>query len=337
MKDRQKLWNMHCLYNMGRYLFLRIENEYKNLIEVSGITLPQLRVLWIIKSFSGISLGEIARIGYWAPPTVTKMLQNLLEKGMVEEEEHLNKKNYKLRLTQLGEKLIEINKQGHNDRFPLYRLINTVDNEKLKIAIELLKEIAINKNDLIILTYIESLNEKELKFDYSKFSIDESRMLNSIVWFYNLLRIFVLRVEHEHNQYLLKYKLTYPQLRALWIIEAFPGLTSVQLSEIGFWAPSTANVVVKNLYAKDLVYKDKSRSKNALHLYISEVGEKTILADFTENQSKMWLNEEFYNINEAVIKASIEVLRHMNEILGNDKVEAYIEKTFDLIERRLLL
>lgn len=122
METKEGLKYSHFIYNLSRYIFLRSEYEYNKIVEASGITLPQLRVLWIIKAFPGISLGEIARIGYWAPPTVTKMLRALIRKGFVEKEEHGNKKVYKLMITKVGDECISANKQGNNLDFPLIKI-----------------------------------------------------------------------------------------------------------------------------------------------------------------------------------------------------------------------
>lgn len=49
MKKNEYLLSVHSLYNLARYAFLKIESNYARTVETSGITLPQLRVLWIIK------------------------------------------------------------------------------------------------------------------------------------------------------------------------------------------------------------------------------------------------------------------------------------------------
>lgn len=335
MINKDRIWNSHSLYNLSRYVFLRIENEYNSLIEPSGITLPQLRVLWIIKSFSGISLGEIAKIGCWAPPTVTKMLRILLSKGLVEKEQYHNKKLYRLQLTKLGEEYININIQGHDESFPLLKLRKQFNEEELDLIISLLKTICINKENEIILSYIDNINEKNLKIDYNGFSVSERMKLQRFVTFYNLLRTFILSVESEHRQHLVKYNLTYPQLRALWIIEAFPKLTSVQLSEISFWSPSTANVVVRNLYTKGLILKEKSSFKNSLYLYLSHEGEELIIDEFRENLKKL----SIFNISDKIKSNELEkvimLLRRMNAILMNNNTETYIERTFNIIQKRI--
>lgn len=335
MMNKERIWNSHSLYNLSRYLFLRIENEYNNIIELSGITLPQLRVLWILNSFSGISLKEIAQIGGWAPPTVTKMLKILMSKGLVEKEKYDNKKIYRLYTTELGEEYIRINKQGHNEKFPLFKLIKELSESEIDSIISLIKTISINKNNEIILSYIESVNTLGLKIDYSKFNLEEIVKFKKIVCFYNLLRTFILGIESEHRQYLIKFNLTYPQLRALWIIEAFPGLTSMELSEISFWAPSTANVVVNNLHAKGLIFKEKSQHKNSLYLYISNLGERQIIDEFRENQNKL----SIYLVNNKVELSELNhvnnLLKKMNFVLGNNKTEEYLERTFAMIKDKI--
>jgi DNA-binding MarR family transcriptional regulator len=335
MKEKESLWEAYQLYNLSRYIFLRIENEYKQIVEVSGITLPQLRVLWIVKAFPGISLGEIAQIGCWTPPTVTKMLQILMNKKLIEKDVYDNKKVYRLQITSEGEKYIEINKLKHNENFPLWKLYNYLSEDEIRVIISIFKDITINCENEIILNYIEKLNKKELKFNYEGLSLIEREKLESIVCLYNLLRVFILNVEGEHRKQLNYLNITYPQLRALWFIEAFPGLTSSMLSEISFWAPSTSNIIVKNLYGKDLIYKKKSEVKNSLYLFISEKGENLILQDFKDNQNKLTLYEKIERLDRERVYKTNEIFRRINKYLGNDKVDAYIEKTLNVIKNRI--
>jgi DNA-binding MarR family transcriptional regulator len=335
MTKKERIWNAHSLYNLSRYIFLKIENEYNNIIELSGITLPQLRVLWILNSFSGISLKEIAKIGGWTPPTVTKMLKILMGKGIVEKEQYHNKKIYRLYLTELGEKYIMLNRQGHNEKFPLYKLIKEFNEGEIDCIISLFKTISINTNNEIILSYIDTVNDNGLKIDYSKFTQEEVTKFKKVVCFYNLLRTFILNVESEHRQYLIKFNLTYPQLRALWIIKAFSGLTSIELSEISFWAPSTANLVVNNLHGKGLIFKEKSQRKNSLYLYISDLGEKQIIDEFRENQDKLSIYSVENKVKLSELKNVNSLLKKMNFVLGNYKTEEYLERTFDMIQDKI--
>jgi predicted transcriptional regulator len=121
----------------------------------------------------------------------------------------------------------------------------------------------------------------------------------------------------------------------LWIIEAFPKLTSVQLSEISFWSPSTANVVVRNLYTKGLILKEKSSFKNSLYLYLSHEGEELIIDEFRENLKKL----SIFNISDKIksneLEKAIMLLRRMNAILMNNNTETYIERTFNIIQKRI--
>jgi len=336
MELRDELFNVHSMYNLSRYIFLKIENEFSNVVEDTGITLPQLRVLWILKSFPGMSLSEIAQIGCWTPPTVTKILKNLFEKNLVIREKSDNKKVYKLLLTEKGEGYIHTNKKGKKDKFSLFKLLGILKNDEIDFMIDVFKEVSINENNNIILKYIDKINEQSLKIDYSDFDIEEVISLKRLVCFYNLLRTFILHVESNHRQLLLSFDITYPQLRALWYIEAFHGITSVQLSEISFWSPSTANLIVKNLYNKELIYKEKSKVKNALYLFISEKGENFILEDFKINQKNLKIYDSVEKITEEKLSKANNILKKINCALENDKVEDYIIKTFEVIEKRIL-
>lgn len=336
MEFRERLFDVHSLYNLSRYIFLKTENNFSNIVEKKGITLPQLRVLWILKSFPGVSLSEIAQIGCWAPPTVTKILKKLLEKNLVEREKSANKKIYSIVITDEGERFIQANRKGKDDDSPLIRLLDVLSVEELDFIIEVFKVICINKNNDIILKYIDSINEHCLKIDYSDFNDEETEILKRVVYFYNLLRTFILHVESNHRQLLLKFGITYPQLRALWFVEAFKGITSVQLSEISFWSPSTANLIVNNLYEKGYIYKEKSKVKNALYLFISEKGEELILEDFKVNQKNLIIYESVDKIPKENLSKANNILKKINIALQNNKVEEYIIRTFEVIEKRVL-
>ena len=327
MDLKNKLFDIHEFYNLSRYLFLNIEWNYNNLVEKTGITLPQLRVLWIIKIYEGISLGEIAKIGCWSPPTVTKMLKILMDKKLVIREETINKKLYTLNLTKEGHNIIKANQMKKEDKFALVELLSIVNNESLNFIIEIFRSITIHSNNTFLFDYIEKINELELKIDFSDFNSNEKLILKQIICFYNLLRTFVLTTVNNHRNLLSPFNLTYPQLRALWIIDAFPGITSVKYSQIAYLAPSTANIIVKNLYEKNLIYKEKSQLKNSLFLYISDSGEELLKKEFDINQKSflIYKNIEFLSVNELYLLN--EFMLKLNLALKNYFVKEYIEKT----------
>lgn len=89
---KKHLLHVHKFYNLSRYLFLNIEWNYNKYVEKNNITLPQLRVLWITALFPGVSLVEIAEIAGWSPPTVSKILRNLIKKELITNKENQNKK-----------------------------------------------------------------------------------------------------------------------------------------------------------------------------------------------------------------------------------------------------
>lgn len=328
----EKSLNIHTFYNLSRYCFLNIEYNYSSVIEESGITLPQLRVLWILKAFPGISLGEIAAIGYWTCPTVTNILKILIHKKSVIREDSVNKKVYKLNVTEEGEKYININKQNKSNNFHLFDLMNLFSEEGIDYIVEFYKQIVIKCGNDYVFQYVDKLNSLSLKVDYKNFSTNETIKLKKLVFFYNALRIFILHVEHNHGLLLKKLNLTYPQLRALWIIEAFPGITSRALSSLAFWSPSTANLIVKNLYAKDLIYKEKATVKNSLYLFINSKGENTLIEDFKLNNHQLVINDYLKDTDEKALTTMNNYLYLINKKLKNDMVENYIEKIHEVLE-----
>jgi DNA-binding MarR family transcriptional regulator len=332
MNYQDKSFQIHSLYNLSRYLFLKIESNYGSIVEQSGITLPQLRVLWIIKSFPGISLREIAQIGCWSPPTVTNILKKLFNKSLVYKEETTNKKQYRLNLTNKGEEYILINKQNKSSKLILLKLLNLLNEYELENILDFFKHIMIKLNSDIIFEYIVQLNSLSLKIDYKDFKSDEDKILKKLIYFYNMLRIFVLKIQNNHNILLKNLNLTYPQLRALWILEAFQGITSNQLSQLGFWSPSTANLIVKNLDLKGLVHKIKGEVKNDIHLYISTEGENLLLKDLQINQRKL----DVYKIVETMSTEQLEslntILYKMNNMVDNNMLDIYIKQTYKIRE-----
>jgi DNA-binding MarR family transcriptional regulator len=209
--------------------------------------------------------------------------------------------------------------------------------DDIAFLLDLLKKFTIDTSNVLMFLYIDTISKNGFKIDYNQFTVEDKRNLENIVWMYNVLRVFILKIEGEHRGLLLKYNLTYPQLRALWIIEAFPGLTSVKLSEISFWSPSTVNVIVKNLYDKGLIYKEKSNIKNSLYLYLNKKGEDVIIEEFRENQEKLSIFHWINDIPEVELSRLITLLKEMNRVIGNTNVEEYVRRTYDMIEKNCFL
>ena len=313
-------------YILSRYLFLKIERSYSTIVEKSGVTLPQLRVLWIINSFPGVNSSMISKVGCWARPTVTKIIKILINKNLVSKDLTPNKKSKSIHLTEEGINIIKINKQTNNSSFPLLKLLNSIEDIELSQLIDIYKYTAIKSNNSFILDYIERLNILALKIQYDTFPESDRLKLENIVSLYNLLRVFVLSVENAHSLLLKTLNITYPQMRALTIIKAFEGITSVQLSEIALWSPSSANLVVKNLYNKGLIYKDKGAIKNSLHMYVTEKAECIIAKDKAENENKIPALTLLNNIPEENLKLLNKRLHSLNESVNNHMVVEFIDR-----------
>jgi DNA-binding MarR family transcriptional regulator len=336
MEQNEYLYNIHSLYNLARYVFLKIESNYARTVEASGITLPQLRVLWIIKVFPGISLSSIARIGCWTSPTVSNMIKILIDKKLIFKGETISKKVYKFQLTQMGMFFININKQDEKKKFYLFDLIGLFSHEELDFIIEILTVIIIKEKKEFIFDYIEKINELDLKINLTGFDTNKVSTIKKVISIYNLLRTFVLTVENNHREPLKEFNVTYAQLRALWTIKAFPGITSKELSRISFWSPSTVHVIVRNLYSKHFICKEKALIKNAYYLDITKQGEDLIIEDYKKNQKTLLIFQELKDINlQDIIKLNC-LLGKINNRLENYKTEEYINKTFDVIKNRVL-
>ncbi|MGV8982248.1 MarR family transcriptional regulator [Clostridium sp.] len=336
MEQEEYLFNVHSLYNLARYAFLKIETNYSRLIETSGITLPQLRVLWIINVYPGTSLSNIARIGCWTSPTVSNMIKILMNKKLIYNEETINKKVYKFQLTEMGKWLIYINKQDKHKKFYLIDLVGLFSHSELDFIIDIFTKIIIKEKKDFIFDYIEKINEMNLKIDFKDFDINTISIIKKTISVYNLLRTFILTVKDTHREPLKEFNVTYPQLRALWIIAAFPGITSSELSEISFWSPSTVHVIVKNLNSKDFIHKEKASVKNAHYLNITQQGETLLIDDYKKNQKSLLIFQELKGITFEEILNLNALLMRMNITLGNYKTEEYIKKTFDIIKRKAL-
>lgn len=333
---KKHLLYIHNFYNLSRYLFLNIEWNYNKYVEKNNITLPQLRVLWITALFPGISLVEVAEIAGWAPPTVTKILRNVIKKDLIINKENNNKKNYNLYVTEEGYECIKNNQIYKGEKFPLFELQNNISRVDLDFLNVLFKEVVVNMNKELILKYIERMNSKNYKIFIENFNEEDKILIHKLIYFYNCLRIVVLNIESIHRDMLKSLDLTYPQLRCLWIIEAFPGITSVELSKIAYISPSTANVIVKNIYKKDLIRKERSAYKNSLFLYIREEGEQLIKKDFNISQLYLNIYKSLEVIDENRIIEANEILSKMNQILGNNVVKEYVDKTSIIISNILM-
>ncbi|MBU3180458.1 MarR family transcriptional regulator [Clostridium psychrophilum] len=338
MEQNEYLFKIHSLYNQARYAFLKIESNYARTVETSGITLPQLRILWIIKVFPGISLSNVARIGCWSSPTVSNMIKILINKELIFKEETINKKVYKFQLTEMGNWFININKQNKKKKkIYLFELIGLFSHKELDFIINIFTQIIIREKKEFIFEYIKRINEINLKIDIRDYDTNTVSIIKKTIILYNLLRTFILTIKSNHSAPLKEFNITHAQLRALWIIAAFPGITSSELSEISFWSPSTVHVIVKNLNSKYYIYKEKALIKNAHYLTISEIGERLIMRDYIKNQKTMRIFEELKEISfNDVVKLNCLLIR-MNNRLGNYKTEEYVNKSFAIIEEKALV
>ncbi|MGH4051822.1 MAG: MarR family transcriptional regulator [Clostridium sp.] len=334
MQQKEYLFNIHSLYNIARYAFLKIESNYARTVETSGITLPQLRILWIIKVFPGISLSNIAKIGCWTSPTVSNMIKILIGKKLIYKGETSNKKVYKFQLTESGDLFININKQNKQKKIILFDLIGLFSHKELDFIIEIFTGIIIKEKNEFIFDYIKRINEMSLKIDLTGFDVDAVSLIEKTISVYNLLRTFILTIKSNHSEPLKEFNVTYAQLRAMWIIAAFPGITSSELSEISFWSPSTVHVIVKNLEVKHYIHKEKALIKNAYYLDITKEGEILIIEDYIKNQKSLLIFEELRGISLKDILTMNSLLIRMNNKLGNYKTEEYVKKTFDIIQNR---
>jgi DNA-binding MarR family transcriptional regulator len=327
MRQNDMNFQLYSFYNLARYLFLKIECTYNCEVEKNDITLPQLRILWIIKCFPGISQDRIAKIGCWTPPTVSTMIKILLKKNLIFKEETENKKTHTLNLTNLGENKILQTKITKHSNTSLLKLLNKFDYEDLSLLSNTLKSTIITEDNKYILEYIEKLNELGLKFNLSCFTNEEKDYIKKLVFFYNETRIFVLTIENKYSSILIDFNLTYPQLRALNIIKAFPGLTSSELSKIGFWSKSTANLIVNNLYKKNLIYKQRGNIKNSIHLSISSEGQSILSYDIKNNFKNIDIISNLKNLNVNLTYIN-SILLEMNNIVENAPISNIILRTY---------
>lgn len=327
MKRNDIAFQLHSFYNLSRYLFLKIEYTYNSEVEKHNITLPQLRVLWILGCFPGISQDRIAKIGCWTPPTVSDIIKILFQKNLIYREETSNKKTHTLRLTTLGEEKVLETKIKKDSNIALLKLLNKFTYKELELLLNTFKFAIITEDNKYILEYIERLNELELKFDFSDFSRDEKDYTKKLVFIYNLIRIFVLTIQAKHSNILVDCNLTYPQLRALNIIKAFPNITSSELSKIGFWSKSTANLIVSNLYKKQLICKQKGSVKNSIHITISDTGEAILSYDIKNNLQNIDIITPLKNLGNDLTYIN-SLISKMNHVVENDLINNIILRTY---------
>lgn len=312
-------------YTLSRYLFLKIEREYANLVEKSGVTLPQLRILWIISAFPGANSTMISNIGCWTPPTVSRMIKILLEKNLIDRDAS-GSKSKGIHLTAKGLATIQENRQLHGSAFPLFKLMDAAEKDELDSLISVYKYTAVKSGNALIMDYIDKVNDLSLKIDYSTFPEADQARLRKLVELYNLLRVFVLSVENSHSLLLNKLGLTYPQMRALTVIKAYSGLTSSQLAEIALWSPSSANLVVKNLLSKNLIYRKKGVVKNSLHMYVTDKAAEVLNEDSKENENKIGTLNLLDDVPKEKLRELNVLLHTLNKSVNNDMVVDFIDR-----------
>ncbi|MCH5138649.1 MarR family transcriptional regulator [Clostridiaceae bacterium UIB06] len=327
MKRNDMAFQLHSFYNLSRYLFLKIEYTYNSEVEKHNITLPQLRVLWILGCFPGISQDRIAKIGCWTPPTVSDIIKILFQKNLIYREETSNKKTHTLKLTSLGEEKILETKIKKSSGVALLKLLDKFTYKELEFLINTFRFAIITEDNSYILEYIERLNELELKFDFNEFTIEEKQYIKNLVSIYNLVRIFVLTIQTKHSSVLTDSNLTYPQLRALNIIKAFPHITSSELSRTGFWSKSTANLIVSNLYKKQLICKQKGTVKNSIHITISDKGQTILSYDIKNTLQNLEIINTLKRLNNDLIYVN-SILSIMNHLVENDLINDIILRTY---------
>jgi len=327
MKRNDIAFQLHSFYNLSRYLFLKIEYTYNLEVEKHNITLPQLRVLWILGCFPGISQDRIAKIGCWTPPTVSDIIKILFQKNLIYKEETLNKKTHTLKLTTLGEEKILETKIKQDSNVALLKLLNKFTYEELEILLNTFKFAIITEDNKYILEYVERLNELGLKFHFNDFTSKEKEYIKKLVFIYNLVRIFVLTIQTKHSNILIDFNLTYPQLRSLNIIKAFPNITSSELSKIGFWSKSTANLIVGNLYKKQLINKQKGAVKNSIHITISDKGQSILSYDIKNTLQSLEIINTLRRFNNDLIYVN-SILSTMNHLVENDLINDIILRTY---------
>lgn len=328
MKYRSKLFEVYSFYNLSRYFFLNIEKTYNSIVLKSGITLPQLRVLWVINTFPGICSNKIASIGCWSKPTVSSILKKLIDKELILMDLSSNSKMKEIFITSVGIDYININKQKKGDVFPLFNILNSFNENELSILNNAYKYLMDKSDNSFILGYIQKINEVSLEIEFESFEIFEQDFLKHIICLYNCLRVFILTIENNHNLLLKKLDLTFPQLRALKILKAFDAITSVQLSEIAIWSPSTANLIVNNLYSKNLISKKRGNIKNYLHISITESGSKIIEDDINANNNQIKMLNLVDDFSLEEIRSLNKLLYSLNSCLHNDMVQEYILKSY---------
>ncbi|EYE88678.1 MarR family transcriptional regulator [Fervidicella metallireducens AeB] len=324
-------FELYSFYNLARYLFLKLEYTHNLDIEEHGLTLPQLRVLWILKCFPGISQENISKIGCWSPPTVSSIIKLLMQKGYIYNEETINKKTYNLKLTTLGENKLSDVKITRTSSAAILKLLNQISYDDINLLVKTLKKLIISGENNYVPEYIDKLNQYELKFDFNEFNFSDSNYIKTLTTVYNLLRIFVLTVERKHSNMLANVGLTYPQLRALNIIKAFPGINSAELSTLGFWSRSTANLIVNNLHKKGFLLKERGNIKNSINLFVTSTGESILSYDIKNNLRNIdMLNTLKANTYENLVYIN-SILYKMNLLVGNDIIDIFINKTYESI------
>jgi len=106
------------------------------------LTLPEFRGLAFVNRSAGCSLNEVAEHIGLEPPTASKLVENLVQRGLVNREEGRNdRRRVQLNISPKGKKSIDAAFE-HTRKFLAERLVHLKEHEREEVmeAIEILKD-----------------------------------------------------------------------------------------------------------------------------------------------------------------------------------------------------
>lgn len=123
-----------------------IRKEMRSRI-LDGLTLPKFRTLTYLRRHPDCSLSDVANFLGLTPPTVSKMIQKLVEQGIIERRVAEDRRRVCLSLSKEG--ISALSKAREETRRQLAENLNSLSQEELAIlisALEILEQVFTRNN-----------------------------------------------------------------------------------------------------------------------------------------------------------------------------------------------
>jgi DNA-binding MarR family transcriptional regulator len=111
LSDREYLQINQALFSLANAYDVRRTEEKAD--KTTGLTLPEQAVLMVVGQLASVNSRQLSHAMNINPGTISVRVQSLIEKGLVrKEQDQEDRRNWRLLLTEEGEKLYQITAAG---------------------------------------------------------------------------------------------------------------------------------------------------------------------------------------------------------------------------------